>query len=62
MDCFRCQSLGVVGGISALSLEIRIIRWKFKRSAGKSFFEPEFYFSSVRFVFPAGKFLFQQIF
>jgi hypothetical protein len=32
---FSAVCPGVVGGIPALSLEIRIIRWKFKKSAGK---------------------------
>src|SRR5262252_227374 len=42
--------------------EIRIFRWKFKKSAEFSNFQRMFHFSSGRFGFPAGKFIFQQIF
>jgi hypothetical protein len=78
--------LRVVGGISALSLEIRMIKippdsiknrdaahsavspeirfisWKFKSSAEFSDFLQIFYFSSGRFVFPAGEIFSQLIF
>jgi hypothetical protein len=47
---------GVVGGISARLPEIRIIRWKFKKSAEFSDFPQIFYFSNRRFGFVAGKF------
>ena len=41
-----CAFCGVVGGISAVSPEIRIISWKFKKSAEFSDFLQIFYFSS----------------
>jgi hypothetical protein len=57
-----CGLPGVASGISALSLEIRIISWKFKKSADFSDFQQIFYFSSWKFRFPAGKFFFQLVF
>jgi hypothetical protein len=57
-----CAVWGVVGGISAVSPEIRIISWKFKKSAEFLDFPQIFYFSSGRFRFLAGKIFFQEIF
>jgi hypothetical protein len=37
-------------------------RWKFKKFAAFSNFQQMFYFSSGRFGFPAGKFIFPEIF
>jgi hypothetical protein len=37
-------------------------RWKFKKSAEFSNFQQMFYFSNGRLGFPAGKFIFQEIF